>query len=242
MPGSLAAVASSSSAKEALTHAETFTAEVYAPQTRTGPVGLSAPTRGLVEANGTYECPPRLTGVALQDAASRFAPGPPPGPLDVKTRAKELQLEVKLGLKYLERTIKALRTGETKMQRKIKTHQQKGSIGEMQVAASSIVQSRRSVAVLETYREIVQRAYQDLAGCNTAVKFSSPVDVCMDAMGKMDMIMLTHEVQITLAQMQREMSSRIEEPGGGGTEPFMQGGQVAPSEIQRVLEELGCVI
>jgi hypothetical protein len=207
--------------------------------------GLStAMAQPLVSEEGGYECPPRLNGVTLQDAPGRFLPSPPPGPLEVKTKAKELQLEVKLGLKYLERTIKALRTGESKMQRKILAHHKKGCVSEMHMVASSIVQSRRSSAVLETYKGVVQDAYQDLAGCNAALKFSSPVDVCMATMSKMEAIMRTHEVQTTLSQMQREMASRIDERCGADHEPtfHQQGSQVSPNEIQRVLEEIGCVL
>jgi len=237
-----------------LRNAETFMAEA-APMPAAAPCGACpgqargpcapAAAQPLEAASGACTRPPRLQGVARSAAQGVFAPGTAAAGehLDAvaqaKLRARELQFQVRLELKRLEREAKRLHAGEAKLQRRMRAHAERGNTHEAHLQAKTIVQSRKAVEHLERTKASMRAISLHLTESIAVLSMRSCLEASAHVMQQMSELARIPELEATVQEMRREAASCAQVVGGtqeGLAVDELR--EVPSSEVQRLLEEM----
>lgn len=160
---------------------------------------------------------------------------------NAKTKARELQFQLKLEAKHIEREARKIALEEAKLQRKMKALAQNGNSHEAQMLARSIVQSRKTVARLERTKASMQALGLQLAESIAAMSVRNCLKLSADVMRQMGEITRIPELEAALQEMRREVAACVQAEGvmeAALREDGDEQEEATGAEVQRVLEEL----
>lgn len=191
-----------------------------------------------------YSAPPRLQAVPKHAAAAAFAPPAaldgPQAYMEAKLKAKELQFQLKLELKTMEREGKRLLSDEGKLQRKLRAQADSGltHTGEAQCLARSIVSTRKAIARLEKLRTSMQQVILQLTESIAAMSMRHCVQRSSEVISQIGAFSQMPELERAVQNLRQEAA--VCARADGIVNEALRDRQVEEAsaiEVQRVLEE-----
>lgn len=191
-----------------------------------------------------YSMPSRLQGVAIGSAPGRFAPAPAAedgveAAVNAKIKARELQFQLKLEMKHLEREARKLATEEGKLQRKMRAEAERGNSHEAQSLARSAVQTRKAIARLEQLKASMHGVVLQLTESIAAMGMRNCLKMSSDVMRHMSEFTRIPELEAAVQQLRREAAA-YGHTAGCVDEALRDRGadEASAREVQRMLEEV----
>jgi len=194
----------------------------------------------------SYSVPARKQGVAIGAAQGVFAPAPAAAKdgtqavIDAKVKARELQFQLKLEMKHLEREARKLSSEEGKLQRKMRAEaERRGNTYEAQLLAKSVVQTRKAVARLEKLKASMHGVVLQLTESIAAMSMRTCLKLSTDVMRQMGELARLPELEAAVQQMRHEASAYTH--AESCLEDAFRDHEVeeaSASEVQKILEEL----
>uniref|UniRef100_A0A7S1RIR0 Charged multivesicular body protein 3 n=1 Tax=Alexandrium catenella TaxID=2925 RepID=A0A7S1RIR0_ALECA len=212
---------------------------VYAPQAAQHQSALPSQ-----EYDG-YSKPSRMQGVPMGAAQGLFVPAPPAARdgtaavIDAKVKARELQFQLKLEMKHLEREVRKLTAEEGKMHRKMRAQAERGNTYEAQLIARNVIQTRRAIGRLEKLKASMHGVVLRLTESIASMSMRSCLKLSTDVMRQMGELSQLPQLEAAVQQMRQQAASYSH------TEGFIDEAlrdheveEASGLEVQRVLEEL----
>jgi len=192
-----------------------------------------------------YSAPSRLQGVPMRAAKGVFAPAPATtgdsveALVNAKVKARELQFQLKLEMKHIEREARKLSAEEAKLQQKMRAQAERGKSHEAQLLARNVVQTRKAVERLEQLKASMHGIVLQLTESMAAMSMKSCLKLSTDAMRQMGEFSRIPELEAAVQRMRLEAAPYMH--AEGCVDEALRDREVeeaSAAEVQRLLEEV----
>jgi len=159
---------------------------------------------------------------------------------DARQKARNLQFELRLEMKHMERAIKKTFNEEARLQHRLRTEVQRGNGQMFQLLARNVVQTRRAAARLQKTKASMQVVDLQVTQSIASLSARSCVRLSADALRQLGETVQLSELEQAVQDLCREAAhcSHVE---NACNESFNCSGEVeevADAEVRRLLEEL----
>jgi len=191
--------------------------------------------------------PSRMDGIAKSAAPALFAPEVRTAPADTaetvantKQKARELQFQIRLEIKQMEREARKMTAEEGRLHRRMQTEARRGNTQQAQLLAKTMVQSRKAAVRLQKTKASMQAVDLQVTESIASLSMRNCIKMSADAMKQMGGIARLPELERAVQEMHREASRcmQIEEILDEGLNDGDDLEEEMGAEVQKLLEEL----
>jgi len=186
-------------------------------------------------------------GVDKSAAPAVFAPKERVAPADTaeavvnaKQKARELQFQVRLEIKQMDREARKITAEEGRLHRRMQTEARRGNMQQAQLLAKTMVQSRKAAARLQKTKASMQAVDLQVTETIASLSMRNCLRLSADAMRQMGEIARLPELERAVQEMHQEASRRmqIEEVLDEGLHDGEELEEEMGAEVQKLFEEL----
>mmetsp|Transcript_42177 Transcript_42177/g.83422 ORF Transcript_42177/g.83422 Transcript_42177/m.83422 type:complete len:666 (+) Transcript_42177:1792-3789(+) len=159
---------------------------------------------------------------------------------DARQKARELQFELRLEMKHMERAMKKMVNEEARLQQRLRTEVQRGNTQTSQLFAKSVVQTKRAAARMQKTKASMQAVDLQVTESIASLSARNCVRLSAEALQQLGETVQLPELEQAVQKLHREAVhfARVEDAVDGGLGCSCEVEEVADAEVQKLLEEL----